>query len=37
LVNLINEPYVRYQGRSSRRAQQEYYQPWGRLSVQYSL
>lgn len=37
LVNLINEPYVRYQGRPSRRAQQEYYQPWGRLSVQYSL
>jgi TonB-dependent receptor len=37
LVNLNNEPYVRYQGRSSRRAQQEYYQPWGRLSVQYSL
>lgn len=37
LVNLGNEPFVRYQGRSSRRAQQEYYQTWGRLSVTYNL
>jgi TonB-dependent receptor len=37
LVNLGNEPFVRYQGRSSRLAQQEYYQTWGRLSVTYSL
>lgn len=37
LVNLNNEPFVRYQGRSSRFAQQEYYQTWGRLSVTYAL
>jgi TonB-dependent receptor len=37
LVNLTNEPFVRYQGRPSRPAQQEFYQTWGRLSVQYGL
>jgi TonB-dependent receptor len=37
LVNLNNEPYVRYQGRPSRKAQQEYYRWWGRLSVNYDL
>lgn len=37
LVNLNAEPFVRYQGRSSRRAQQEFYQRWGRLSVRYNL
>jgi TonB-dependent receptor len=37
LVNLNNEPYVRYQGRPSRPAQQEYYQTWGRFSILYDL
>jgi TonB-dependent receptor len=37
LVNLNNEPFVRYQGRPSRPAQQEFYQTWGRLSVQFGL
>lgn len=37
LVNLNNEPFVRYQGRPSRKAQQEYYRWWGRLSVNYDL
>ena len=37
LVNLNNEPFVRYQGRPSRPAQQEFYRTWGRLSAQYDL
>lgn len=37
LVNLNNEPFVRYQGRPSRPAQQEYYQSWGRFSILYDL
>jgi TonB-dependent receptor len=37
MVNLNNEPFVRYQGRSSRPAQQEFYRTWGRLSLQYDL
>jgi TonB-dependent receptor len=37
LVNLNNEPFVRYQGRSSRKAQQEFYSRWGRLALRYNL
>jgi TonB-dependent receptor len=37
LVNLNNEPFVRYQGRPSRPAQQEFYQRWGRFSILYDL
>jgi TonB-dependent receptor len=35
LVNLTNEPFVTYQGRSDRPIQEEFYEAWGELGLRY--
>ncbi|MBD3291038.1 TonB-dependent receptor [candidate division KSB1 bacterium] len=37
MVNLTNEPYRTYLGSEERPYQLEYYKPWGRLGIRYSL
>ncbi len=37
MVNLTNEPYRTYLGTKERLYQLEYYKPWGRLGIRYSL
>ena len=37
MVNITNEPYRTYIGSEERPYQIEYYKPWGRLGLRYSL